>query len=584
MNIFKRNSQSGSRRQVKQLLGYVVVAGLLGLLLVYWLTSPLARDWENRFQSNYYLLRSAFSHPEASPLPMVVILIDDNSLPAGSSRSPIDRGWLAEQVQKIAAENPALIVFNILLDRLSTETADRELADALRQSGKVILRDDPHFPVRSLFSEAALDRGSMQFRLDSTGTVQDVCNSAVSCRSPQILHHRIWRKITSIFNLAGAQSPPSIPWLKINFSETPTPQSNGQLTAYPVIRAHEIDKMAPDALQGKIVLIGSGFADIYPLYRIPLDDPQMEMQETEILAQLLTMMAQNSYLRSVSGLWMALFAFGFMVAVALILIYRGILPATIITLLAILAYFILCSVGFAFLNLEIPFIVPAIVLFLFLSSGILYQSVRERFFRLSLELQLKQKKIDYLTNELHAHHLFNEFSRISVMIRQNPESAREYLIEFAEMLRLSLKYGDQQMVPISIQMEYIELFINQQRIIHQDRLKFELNLETESLRQYHAPWHIFFPLVENAVKYSGVYLKNNPETTPTIRIDVTVSERQLTFEIENPFDATTTTSSQTGLKNLRNRLDLAFPRGNYFLDSSGSQQTWIGRLQIPVGE
>ena len=146
MNLIKRISQIISHRGLGQSLAYGLAACLFSLVLVFWLTTPLNKDWEVRFQTNYYLMRSIFSEPTASPLPLVTILIDDNSLPAGSPSSPIDRQWLTQQLQKISLQNPELIIFNILLDRPSTEYVDRELAQVIKDAGYVILRDDPLYP------------------------------------------------------------------------------------------------------------------------------------------------------------------------------------------------------------------------------------------------------------------------------------------------------------------------------------------------------------------------------------------------------------------------------------------------------
>ena len=168
------------------------------------------------------------------------------------------------------------------------------------------------------------------------------------------------------------------------------------------------------------------------------------------------------------------------------------------------------------------------------------------------------------------------------MIKHRPESAREYLIEFAEMLRLSLKYGDQRHVPISVQMEFIDLYIRQQEIIHQDRISFDLSLDAGRQGQITAPWHTFFPLVENAVKYTESFQKPNSNITAKVRIELIVSDRSIQFITENPFDSSPISSTQTGLENLRKRLILAYPGGDFQLESSSEGQQWISQLVIPI--
>ena len=582
MKLIRRNHQTGSYQRIGQLPVFGLVACLLSLVLVFWLTTPLNRDWEDRFQTNYYMMRSIFGEPKVSSLPLVTILIDDNSLPAGSPRSPIDRQWMTKQVRKIVRQDPALIVLNVLLDRSSNKDVDAQLAQIIKESGNIILRDDPIYPVRTSFAAAALDRGSIRFRFDSAGNLQEVCNNPTTCQSSRILHRQIWKRFSPTINKKKVDVIPPNSWLKINYSSGSSSADSFQLAAYPVIRVQELDNLPEGALKGKLILVGTGFSDIYPRYRIPLGSPPLELQETEILGQLLQMMAANTYLHSIHFAWIGLITFGFMVILAMIMIYRSQISALLAGLLLVVIYFFVCSIGFAFYNLEIPFILPISTVLTYLAGGIFYQSIQDRFSRLKLELTLKEKQIEFLTNELHTHHLFNEFSRISVMMKQHPAAAREYLIEFAEMLRLSLKYGDQRLVPISVQMEFINLYINQQKIIHQNRLTFDQLLDTTSLEQTTAPWHTFFPLVENAVKYAEAYLKTTPDTAPQVRIELNRSAQRLIFIVENPFDSTPIVSTKTGLENLRKRLELAYPKGNFTLESSASDQTWVTRLILPI--
>ena len=567
---------------LRQLLVYSLAACLFSLVLVFWLTTPMNSDWEVRFQTNYYLMRSIFGEPKVSALPLVVILIDDASLPAGSPRSPIDRRWLTHKLQKIDQQNPELIILNILLDRPSTAAVDRDLVKVIKEAGNVILRDDPIYPVLPSFAEVALDRGSIQFRLDSAGNLQETCNNPSTCQTRRILHHQIWKQFPPAFKLKGTSAQPSSAWLKINFSSATGKTSKSQIAAHPIIRIQDLDNLSQNALKGKLVLIGTGFSDIYPLFQIPLGSPPIELQETEILGELLQMMASDTYLISIHKAWIGLLAFGLMIILAILMMVRGPILTLVFGLLFGLLYFLISSVGFAFFNLEIPFIGPVIIIFIFILGGILVQSLQDRFDRLNLELDLKEKQVDFLTNELHTHHLFNEFSRIGVMMKQRPEAAREYLIEFAEMLRLSLKYGDQRQVPVAVQMEFIKLYINQQEIIHQGQLTFELTFDADVQKESTAPWHTFFPLVENAVKYASAYQKSNPDSQALVQIQLTVSGQQLEFKTENSYDQSPVASSNTGIENLRKRLTLAYPQGNFELSSSSSDQKWVTRLIIPI--
>lgn len=582
----KKNAFSSNNTSFRQLrlFGFLsLFAILLTAFSLLLLRTDLVSDWENRFQTHFYQLRSSFAQPVAVDLPLVVVLIDDHSLPVGSSRSPIDREWLAGLVEQISGHNPELIGLNVLLDRTGDKRADQDLTDALRQAGNVILRDDPFYPVFPTFKKAALDSGTASFRLDSSDTVQEVCNSKTTCKSGDIFH----RKILDYYHfVAGNRKNRSLPeeeWLKINFSAGSEKSGEKRLLSFPVIRAHEVKDYPAKAFKDKIVLVGTGFPDLYPLYRVPLPNQEMMLQETELIAQVISMIAGDRTFSSPAWYWTGGILFLVLALTAAVLIFKGSLMGLLVAFFAVIALFTVSGWSFAFHNYEIPFVLPSTVILIFSVAAMLVETIQQRFFRLEAEVMLKQAKIDFLTNELHSHHLFNEFSRLSVMIRQDPASAREYLVEFAEMLRSSLLYGDKTLVAVEQQVEYLQSYIKQQQIIHKDKMTFSVTIE-EGLGELMIPWHAFFPLVENAVKYAEAYLQKTRQKQIEIGIELKAEESMLSFRVSNPYDETLDViSAKKGLANLKERLSWAYPKGGYELDFARENGTWTAHLELPVG-
>ncbi len=566
-----------------RLLAFLAVSALIySLISVFLLNTSLMKDWENRFQAQYYLWKTHFKEPEASSLPMVIVLIDDHSLPVNSARSPIDRAWLADLLYAVSHRNPTIVALNILLDRPGTKLEDQKLIEAISQAGNVILRTDPFYPVYPGFAEAALDKGTVKFRLDSSDTVQEVCNNQSTCQSPHIFHEKILDYYQFANGLRINGIPPESSWSKINFSLGSRERESFTIKTYPVIRAHELPLLPEGAFEGKIVLIGTGFPDLYPLYRVPLAEPVLMLQETEIVAQVLNMVSGNNYLRTPADVFIGSTMCLIMLIIALLLVYRGVISGMVGYVVTIICLFLFAAWMFAFKNIEIPFILPASVILFFTVTGVLTCGVQEKLFRLTAELNLKQSKIDFLTNELHSHHLFNEFSRLSVMIQHDPKSAKEYLVEFAEMLRSSLKYGDQAMVPVAVQLEYLESYLKQQQMIHREKMVFRFN-KSEDVASCLAPWHAFFPLVENAVKHVEGLLKQTGNDKAEVVLDLSILDNKLVFSVNNPYNPSIqTVSSKTGLKNLRDRLVLAYPEGGFDLDFIHDDHKWKAELRLPI--
>ncbi len=566
---------------IRPLSGFVLASIVWAALTIYFQGSPLVRDWEQRFQSHFHLFGSYFDIPEAGPSPIVVILINDQSIPEGTPRSPLNRKWLGSLIDRISNRQPALIGLNVLLDRSLAPPDDNVLAEAVEKSGRVIIRSDPLYPPIQKFAEAALDHGTMRFRIDSSGAVQEICQSSASCRSDHIFHTRLLQHIKKE-DSHNTDISDQMDWLRIDFSAAYRSSAEKRYIRFPVLYASEVEQLPNGALKDKIVLIGTGFPDLYPLYRTPLPADEQFLQETEVLAMAVDMVLSDRYVRSLSPVPSAFLIITILLILSLLLTRRGILSGFRFTVVALPVLFFVAATTFTFYNLEVPFVLPAMMITFFLAAGTVQQVLQERFARLMAELKLKEAKIDFLTNELHTHHLFNELSRLNVMIGQHPKKARAYLVEFAELLRASLKYSDQPRVPVPVQIDYINTYLQQQGIIHGEQFRFNLDVK-EDWETVHAPWHTFYPLVENAVKAAEGVLREQPDQPVTIEIVLRKENNQLTFTVENPFlPGRESQSTRKGLANLEERLISSYPRQGFELSAIQKGSRWIATLKLPL--
>lgn len=555
--------------------GFVIASLLLTALTLYLPGSALVRDWEQRFQTRFHLFSATVTQPTAVSADIVVLLIDDASLPEDSPRSPLDRRWLASLINDVSGHQPRRIGLNILLDRPSTGSTDRLLADALARSGRVVVRSDPLYPALPQFIAAADAHGTVRFRVDSSGAVQETCLSARSCRSGQIL-------LETLLKDPQEKAVAGRDWLRIDFAASSVPERGRRYVRVPVFSAGAVAGLPEGALRNKIVLIGPGFPDLYPLYRTPLPADEQFLHETELLAFALDTVVSGRSLRPVPPALLTILWLGLYLALSFLLVKRGVASGVWLSVIAIPVLFFLSASLFTFFRLELPFVLPALLMLLLLFGGSLQQVLQERLTRLKTELRLKEAKIDFLTNELHTHHLFNELSRLNVMIRRQPEQARAYLVEFAELLRMSLKYGDQPRVAVSVQLEYLKTYLQQQRIIHGEGFQFEFdisgNWESET-----APWHVFYPLVENAVKASEQLLRSDEGQSVTIVLRLRRERGRLVLTVENPFlRDVNIPSTRRGLANLEERLRWFYPGGGTALAAEERDGTWRATLQLPL--
>ncbi len=79
--------------------------------------------------------------------------------------------------------------------------------------------------------------------------------------------------------------------------------------------------------------------------------------------------------------------------------------------------------------------------------------------------------------------------------------AKKSIEKFSELLRYQL-YDQQQTVPVSMELHYLENFIELQKVRSSDKLQLRVHFDG-SLKDEQVYPLLFLPLVENAFKYAG---------------------------------------------------------------------------------
>jgi LytS/YehU family sensor histidine kinase len=178
-----------------------------------------------------------------------------------------------------------------------------------------------------------------------------------------------------------------------------------------------------------------------------------------------------------------------------------------------------------------------------------------------------QAQLQMLRYQLNPHFLFNALNSIRAMILQEPERARQIVTELSEFLRYSLN-GRGHESTLGEEMQAIENYLAIQRIRFEEKLAVTVQVDPE-LNEFVLPCFLVHPLVENAVKHGM-------ETSePPLRIEIEIAARgpDLRIRVSNtgrlvpaapaepgsPRDGT-----GTGLKNVAQRLELAFPGRHTF--------------------
>jgi hypothetical protein len=190
----------------------------------------------------------------------------------------------------------------------------------------------------------------------------------------------------------------------------------------------------------------------------------------------------------------------------------------------------------------------------------------------------REAELYKLRSQFQPHFLFNSLNSISALIGSNPEKARHMIYQLSDFLRGTLRQEEHQWIPLELEMEYLRLYLDIEKVRFGHRLQTETKIHEEALH-LQLPALILQPVVENAIKY-GLY-----DTTGEvlIKIEAEKNEANLKVIVENPFDPETTDPAKGtgfGLRSIQRRLFLLFAR-NDLLKTTTQQNIFTTTIIIP---
>ena len=181
------------------------------------------------------------------------------------------------------------------------------------------------------------------------------------------------------------------------------------------------------------------------------------------------------------------------------------------------------------------------------------------------ELKLKEELMEknfnmelaLVKSQLDPHFLFNTINNIDILISKNPKEASRYLNKLSDIMRFMLYETKTEEIPLAKELEYIEKYIQLQRIRTANEHFVDYDVNGKVNGQKIAPM-VFIPFIENAFKHSG-----NKKIDHAVDIDINIDEHAIIFSCENRFEARrTSTNGANGLRNelIRKRLELLYPQ------------------------
>jgi two-component system sensor histidine kinase AlgZ len=167
----------------------------------------------------------------------------------------------------------------------------------------------------------------------------------------------------------------------------------------------------------------------------------------------------------------------------------------------------------------------------------------------------RDAELKALKAQLNPHFLFNSLNSISALTSIDPARARDMCILLADFLRITLRVGENQVIPFSEELGLMERFLSIEKVRFGARLKTEEDIE-EAARKCLLPPLLLQPLIENAVARG---IANLPEGG-TVRVAARCANGRMFITIDNSFDpdAPPRKGNGMGLRNVRERLEARY--------------------------
>ncbi len=182
-----------------------------------------------------------------------------------------------------------------------------------------------------------------------------------------------------------------------------------------------------------------------------------------------------------------------------------------------------------------------------------------------LEAQLVRAQLQTLQMQLHPHFLFNTLNTISELMHRDTKAADRMVARLGDLLRLALETQGTQEVPLKQELEFLEKYLDIERMRFHDRLTINIDVDPQSL-DARLPNMILQPLVENAIKH-GIARKPG---AGTININIKRDADKLRVSVRDDGTGlpagwqTTGVREGVGLQNTRQRLEQLYADGHRF--------------------
>ena len=123
-----------------------------------------------------------------------------------------------------------------------------------------------------------------------------------------------------------------------------------------------------------------------------------------------------------------------------------------------------------------------------------------------------------LRTQMNPHFIFNALNSVNNYIAINDErNANRYLSEFSTLMRSVLENSDEDFIPLSKELELLELYVRLEHMRFQDKFDYEINVDEKlNVSDFQIPPMLLQPYIENAIWHGLRYKDTKGKLSITI--------------------------------------------------------------------
>lgn len=209
-----------------------------------------------------------------------------------------------------------------------------------------------------------------------------------------------------------------------------------------------------------------------------------------------------------------------------------------------------------------------------------YQKFREKETAAAqLTAELAHAQIRALRMQLNPHFLFNTMNSISSLMQVDVAAADTMLEQLSSLLRITLERGDMQLIPLSDEMEFLEMYLALQDRRFAGRVAQKVHVDP-TLHDALVPAMLLQPIVENAFTHGLSRLDGGGLLT----IDVTRDHDHMRVRVTNNGLGLHPEPRRggVGLNNVKSRLKLHYGTAHQFSIAEPKKNVVAVTLKLPL--